>query len=189
MNSFPNDYGRFEMNTLLRFAGTVTLASLATVAACRSKDSSNGAAASSDSAANATAGSLEGPTRKDTSAMASMPGMSGGQMGNMMGAAMMDSMQTHLTMMDSMSTDRMKAMLPMHRQMVANMLSRMNSEMRQMNMSPDAAWTATIDSVRQDLTNMPEMSGSQLKAMMPDHHARVMRLLQAHRAMMGGTKS
>jgi hypothetical protein len=121
--------------------------------------------------------------------MAGMPGMSGGQMGNMMGAATMDSMQTHLTMMDSMSADRMKAMLPMHRQMVANMLSRMNSEMRQMNMSPDAAWTATIDSVRQDLTNMPEMSGSQLKAMMPDHHARVMRLLQAHQAMMGKTKS
>ena len=177
------------MNTLFRFAGTLTLASLAAIAACRSKDSTNGAA-SSDSAANAAAGSREGPTRKDTAVgMAGMPGMSGGQMGNMMGAAMMDSMQTHLTMMDSMSTDRMKAMLPMHRQMVANMLSRMNSEMREMNMSPDAAWTATIDSVRQDLTNMPDMSGSQLKAMMPEHHARVMRLLRAHRAMMGGTKS
>jgi len=177
------------MNTLFRFAGTVTLASLATIAACRSKDSSNGTA-SSDSAANAGAGSLEGPTRKDTSGgMAAMPCMSGGQMVNMMDAAMMDSMQTHLTMMDSMSADRMKAMLAMHRQMVANMLSRMNSEMRQMNMSPDAAWTATIDSVRQDLTNMPEMSGSQVKAMMPEHHARVTRLLQAHRAMMGGTKS
>ena len=177
------------MNTLFRFAGTVTLASLATLAACRSKDSSNGAA-SSDSAANAAAGSLEASTRKDTAGgMVGMPGMSGGQMGDMMSAAMMDSMQTHLTMMDSMSADRMKAMLPMHRQMVANMLSRMNSEMRQMNMSPDAAWTATIDSVRRDLTNMPELSGSQLKALMPDHHARVMRLLQSHRAMMGGTKS
>ena len=174
---------------LFRLGGTITLASLATIAACRSKDSTNGAA-SSDSTANAAAGSLEGPTRKDTAGgMAGMPGMSGGQMGNMMGAAMMDSMQTHLTMMDSMSAGRMKAMLPMHRQMVANMLSRMSSEMRQMNMSPDAAWTATIDSVRQDLTHMPEMSGSQLKAMMPDHHARVMRLLQAHRAMMGKTKS
>ena len=177
------------MNTFLRFTGTATLASLATIAACRSNDSSNGAA-SGDSTANAAAGSLEGPTRKDTAgAMAGMPGMSGGQMGNMMGAATMDSMQTHLTMMDSTSADRMKTMLPMHRQMVANMLSRMNSEMRQMNMSPDAAWTATIDSVRQDLTHMPEMSGSQLKAMMPDHRARVMRLLQAHRAMMGKTKS
>ena len=177
------------MNTLFRFAGTVTLASLATIAACRSGDSSNGAV-SGDSAANAAAGSLEGPMRKDTAGgMAGMPGVSGGQMGDMMGAAMMDSMQTHLTMMDSMSADRMKAMLPTHRQMVANMLSRMNSEMRQMNMSPDAAWTATIDSVRQDLTNMPEMSASQLKATMPDHRARVMRLLQAHRAMMGKTKS
>ena len=177
------------MKTLFRFAGTVTLASLGTIAACRSKDSTNGAA-SSDSAGNAAAGSLDGPTRKDSAGgMASMPGMSGGQMGKMMGAAMMDSMQTHLTLMDGMSADRMKSMLPMHRQMVANMLSRMNSEMRQMNMSPDAAWTATIDSVRQDLTNMPEMSGAQLEAMMPAHRTRVMRLLEAHRAMMGKTKS
>ena len=175
------------MTTLFRFAGTVTLASLATIAACRSKERTNGDG-SSDSAAKA-AGMLEGATRKDTAGgMASMPGMSG-QMGNMMGAAMMDSMETHLTTMDSMSADRMKAMVPMHRQMVATMLSRMNSEMRQMNMSPDAAWTAAIDSVRQDLTNMPEMSGSQLKTMMRDHHARVMRLLQTHRAMMGKTKS
>jgi hypothetical protein len=177
------------MNRRFRFARTVTLASLATIAACRSKDSTDGAA-SSDSAANAAAGSLEGPTRKDTAgAMAGMPDMSGGQMGNMMGAATMDSMQTHLTTIDSVSADRMKAMLPMHRQMVANMLSRMNSEMRQMNMSADAGWTATIDSVRQDLINMPEMSGSQLKTVMPAHGARVLRLLNEHRAMMGKTKS
>ena len=38
--------------------------------------------------------------------MARMPGMSG-QLGNMMGASVMDSTQTHLTMMDSMSADRM----------------------------------------------------------------------------------
>jgi hypothetical protein len=172
------------MNTIFRFFGTVTLASLATVAACRSKDNTNDAAA--DSAGNRAAGSLEGATRKDSAG--GMPGMSGGQMGNMMGAGMMDSMRTHMSMMDSMTADRMKSMLPAHRQMVANMLSRMNSEMRQMNMSPDAAWTATIDSVRQDLTTMPEMSGQQLKAMMPAHRARVMRLLEAHRAMMGKTK-
>lgn len=115
-----------------------------------------------------------------------MAGMSG--MGGMISTAMMDSMHTHMQMMESMNADRMKEMLPMHRQMVANMLSQMSSEMRSMNMAANAAWTATADSLRQDLTRMPEMSGQELKAMMPAHHARMMRLMQMHRDMMGKMK-
>jgi hypothetical protein len=38
--------------------------------------------------------------------------------------------------------------MALHRQMVANMISQMNREMRDMNAAGDAAWTATIDSVR-----------------------------------------
>jgi hypothetical protein len=64
------------------------------------------------------------------------------------------------------------------------MISRMGAAMRQMNMPADTAWNATLDSVRQDRTGMPEMSGPQLRDMMPDHHARLMRLLQMHRDMM-----
>ena len=57
-----------------------------------------------------------------------------------------------------------------------------------MNMPADAAWTATIDSVRQDLIHIPEMTALDLKAMMPAHHARITRLLQMHRDMMGKMK-
>jgi hypothetical protein len=103
----------------------------------------------------------------------------------MMGAGMMDSMHVHMSVMDTMSADQMKAMLPMHRQMLANMLSQMNQEMRSMNMAADQAWTALADSLREDLRRMPEMSGQQLKAMMPAHHARVTRLMEMHRDMMG----
>src|SRR6059036_1521839 len=67
------------------------------------------------------------------SKMGGMPGMSGA-MGGMMSAGMMDSMRMHMGMMEGMTGDRMKAMLPAHRQMVANMLSRMNGDMRQMGM-------------------------------------------------------
>ena len=157
------------MTPFFRVIGISTMV-CSTLAACRSKEERNSPTADS--------------ARNDTAAgMPAMPGMAGGQMGNMT-AAMMDSMQTHMAMMDTVSADHMKAMLPTHRQMVANMLSSMNSEMRQMNMSPDAAWAATIDSVRQDLTTMPDMTGPQLKAMMAAHHARVMRLVEQHRAMM-----
>ena len=115
--------------------------------------------------------------------MAGMSGMTG--MGGMMSTAMMDSMHAHMGAMEKMSGDRMKEMLPMHRQMVANMLSRMNSEMRNMNMPADAQWNATVDSLRQDLVRMPEMGTRELEAMMSAHHARMMRLMQMHRDMMG----
>jgi hypothetical protein len=139
-----------------------------TAAACETSDDR----AATDTQAGAAA---------DTSPMAGMP--RGGMMGGAM-SAMMDSMHTHMQMMDTMSASSMQAMLPMHRQMVGNVLSQMNAEMRQMNMPADTAWNATLDSVRQDLTGMPEMSGQQLRDMMPAHHARLTRLMQMHRDMM-----
>jgi hypothetical protein len=115
-----------------------------------------------------------------------VPGMAGA--GGKMGAAMADSMHAHMQHMETMTGDQMKAMLPEHRQMAANMLSRMSSEMRSMNMSADAAWNATADSLRQDLARMPDMSAQQLKSMMAGHHGRIMRLLGMHGSMMGTKK-
>ena len=138
---------------------------IVTVAACQTRDDR----AATDTQAGATA---------DTSPMAGMPGMGGAM------SAMMDSMHTHMQMMDTMSASNVQAMLPMHRQMVGNMISQMTTEMRQMSMPADTAWNATLDSVRQDIIGMPEMSGEQLREMMADHHARLMRLMQMHRDMM-----
>lgn len=133
----------------------------------------------------ATAGATAAPA--DTAAsMGDMPGMGG--TGGIMGAAMADSMHAHMQHMETMTGDQMKAMLPEHRQMAANMLSRMTSEMRSMNMSGDAAWNATADSLRQDLARMPDMSAQQLKSMMAGHHGRIMRLLGMHGSMMGTKK-
>lgn len=55
----------------------------------------------------------------------------------------------------------------------------MNSEMRSMNMASDQRWKATADSVRQDLSRMPEMSANELKTFMPMHCARITRLMEA----------
>ena len=115
-----------------------------------------------------------------------MKGM--GSMAGMMSASTMDSMHVHMQMMDTSSAQHVAAMLSTHRQMAANMLSRMNADMRGMNMSGDAAWNATVDSLRQDLTRMPDLDAAALKSMMPAHHARMMRLMQMHRDMMGKMK-
>jgi hypothetical protein len=93
-------------------------------------------------------------------------------------------LRAHMDMMRGATGDSLAAMLPQHRQMAANMLARMNREMSQMNMTANAAWTATVDSLRQDLTQMPEMGADQLSALMPAHEARLSRLSEMHRSMM-----
>jgi hypothetical protein len=108
---------------------------------------------------------------------ANMPGMGA------MESRMMDSMQTHMRAMEGMSPDRMKAMIPMHRQMVASMVSAFDDSMRQMNMPADAAWTALRDSISQDVTHMPDLSPSQLRILMPQHHERLSRFMKMHKDM------
>ncbi len=141
----------------------------------------------------------DGEPPADTGDMRGMPGMdsSGGMMGGMMDSAMrggmmsdgmMTRMQAHMRMMDGAGADSMQAMLPMHRQMVANMMAQFNREMRDMNMQTDAAWNATVDSLRQDLVRLPELPASELASFMPAHQARMRRLMEAHGAMMANTK-
>ena len=146
---------------------TLTVVSLALLVACgRATDRADTAAAGSD-----------------TGHTADMTGM-----GGMMSGAMMDSMAAHMRGMDTISAASLQAMMPMHRQMAANMIAQMNSEMRGMNMQADASWTALMDSVRQDLVRLPELNAQQVKAFIPDHHGRLMRLMQRHRDMMKNMK-
>ena len=167
------------MTTLLSTRARSALASLvcaAVLTACQRSDDRRTARDS--------AGMM--PHADSAAGMSGMDGMAGmGGMVGMMGTAMMDSMHAHLGGMEKMSGSRMKEMLPMHRQMAANMLSRMNTEMRSMNMPADTGWNATVDSLRQDLIRMPEMGTRELETMMPAHHARMTRLMQMHRDMMG----
>jgi hypothetical protein len=158
----------------------LTLLSAAALVAC-GKSGKEASGTPADSVSAATAGSLDGPSHigrlMDS---ASMPGM-----GGMMGSRMMDSMQTHMRTMEGMSLDRLKAMIPVHRQMVANMLSSFDGSMRQMNMPPDTAWIALRDSISQDVTHMPDLSPSQLRTLIPRHHERLNRLMKMHKDMMG----
>lgn len=140
---------------------------LAILAAC------GGGEPGEDTAAGMTAG-----------ATSSMAGHDMSGMGDMTSTAMMDSMTAHMRAMDTASAATLQAMLPMHRQMAANLVSQMDSEMRGMNMQDDARWTALMDSLRQDLARLPEVPAAQLEPFMDEHHDRLSRLMQSHRDMM-----
>ena len=112
--------------------------------------------------------------------MQDMAGMAGMQDGGMM-----PQMQAHMQMMMGMTADSMMSVMPQHRQMAANMLAEMNRDMQQMDMPGDEAWAATVDSLRQDLSRMPEMNEQELQELMPGHHARMTRLMELHGSMMG----
>jgi hypothetical protein len=170
-----NNLMRTRLASLLVAAVFTTLA-----AACGGGD----AASDADSAG----GMSQGMPGMDAG-MQGMPGMAGmgGGGGMAMDSAMMarmSQMQQHMTTMAALGVDSMMAMLPLHRQMTANELAEMNLEMQKMKMAPDSGWNALVDSVRTDLRTMPGMSGTSLHSMMPQHVARMMRLMQMHRDMM-----
>jgi hypothetical protein len=146
-------------------------------------------AACSQGKSGSAAGDTTARAGADTSrGMAGMPGMKNMQAGaGMMGVAMMDSMGAHIRTMCGMGAEQMESMLPMHRQMTANMVAQMNDQMRQMYVPASVDWTSTVDSVREDLVQMPDMSPRHLQQFMPAHCARVQRLLRMHQMMMQGT--
>lgn len=117
--------------------------------------------------------------------MAGMQGMSGM---SGMGGGNMSEMHSHMTMMEKVSPDSLKTMLPAHRQMVGNMLAQAGAEMRKMNMQSDAAFSALSDSLRQDLVRLPDLTGAELSRSFAEHHGRMMRYMKAHEEMMKNMK-
>jgi hypothetical protein len=156
-----------------RIAALAALALALSLSAC-SRD-----ARQADSSSTMTSKATGDSAKASGMPMAGMGGMNG--MSGMTG--MMTEMNTHMQSMMKASGEQMKGMVPAHRQMTANMLAEMNAEMKKMNMSGDAGWNALADSVRQDLTHLPEMSARELTDFMPAHQARMTRLMQMHQAM------
>ena len=160
------------MNRRMTIAAVITLVSLV---ACAGGDDTGDSASMEES-------SGQGMPMGGTDSMAAMEGMPG--MGAMASGSMMDQMQSHMAMMRQAGEDSLAAVMPMHRQMLANMIAQMNREMRDMGMAPDQDWEATIDSLRSDLRTMPEMTPAEMRSGMESHHARIDRIIRMHRSMM-----
>jgi hypothetical protein len=121
-------------------------------------------------------------TAAGTTGVQGMEGMQGMNMGG--SQDMMQQMQSHMQMMEGAQGDSLRNMATMHRQMAANMLAQMNRDMQQMNMAADPNWDALVDSVRQDLTRMPEWSNAEMRAAISAHMSRMRRLMEMHGTMM-----
>jgi hypothetical protein len=101
---------------------------------------------------------------------------------------MMREMRAPMQGMSAAGADSLRRIVPMHRQMTANMLQQMDTEMRGMQVADDASWTALADSVRQDLTLLPDVSSAELPDFMARHRGRLERLMARHGQMMEGAK-
>lgn len=115
----------------------------------------------------------------------SMP-MGGGDHMGMGGAGMMPMMGAHMDSMTRMSAGQMSGMMAAHEGMMSQMMDRMGSDMRSMQMSGDAKWNTLVDSVKADLAELPGLQGQQLSARMKAHTDRVRRLMAMHQGMMKG---
>jgi hypothetical protein len=154
----------------------IVAAALTLLASCGGSDGGDEATAGAETNDSGMAGmaGMEGMAR-----MGGLAGMEG------MGDSTMMEMRSQMEEMMGMNSAGMAAMMPEHRQMAANMLAQMNREMEQMSMTRDSAWVATVDSLRQDLVQMPGMGADEFPAFMPAHRDRVMRLMEMHDSMMG----
>jgi predicted small lipoprotein YifL len=157
------------MKRILR--GTTLTAALALLAACGGAEKEPEVVADAEMVAEP-AGGMEG-----------MPGMGGMESVGQGGIAAQ--LQAHMQMMEGASGEELQRMLPEHRQLVANMVAQFNREMRDMNMADDSDWNQTVDALRNDLVRLPEMSADELQAFLPEHQARIDRLIDMHRGMMG----
>ena len=158
---------------MLSIRSILMLTAVGALAACGGGEGAPEPALDTEVAA-APAGGMEG--------MQGMEGMAGMEMDG----EMMAQMQAHMQMMEGTSGEAMMQMMPQHRPMLANMISQMSREMRDMNMTADEEWSSTIEALRQDLVQMPEMSAAEMESFMPEHHVRVMRLMEMHQEMMAG---
>jgi len=165
----------------------LTVVIMLIVPGCRSRQD---AAASDSAVVTATvAGADTGTkTRSDAATKAgSDTGMVPATAMGKMVSQIMESMEVRMRVMDTASAATMQARMPSYHQMADSMLSRMNEEVRRMNIATDSIWPATVDSVRQDLSRMRAMTGSGMKAMMPAHLVRMRWLIQMQRTMTGKT--
>ncbi len=166
---------------LLAVAVTLILAS------CRSREDAGVFDSAADTAAMARADTAT-MAGADTGTMAAADtGMAGVTALGKMVSRMSESMEAHMRLMDTASAATMQARMPRHHRMADSLISRMNEEVRKMNIATDAIWPATVDSVRQDLSRLRAMTASDMTAVMPAHLARVRWLIQMHRTMTGKT--
>lgn len=110
-------------------------------------------------------------------------GMMGGTQMTMQGTHVMAMMSAQLDSLGAMTPAQMTSLLPVHQALTSQMMDSMSSDMQGMNMQPDSGWVPLSDSVRQDLTAMPGMTGGALETRMQSHIGRLRRMMTMYQGM------
>src|SRR3989441_740067 len=129
-------------------------------------------------------GKKESAPQQAMPAMGNMPGMAGMQGMGMRSDSLMPMMRAHLDSLAAHSPQTAVGMLSVHEALSSRMLDAMGADMTAMGMKPDPAWTALTDSVKQDLADLPAVSGRALDARLKAHIDRMRRLMAMHESMM-----
>lgn len=103
---------------------------------------------------------------------------------SMQGMQMMPLMRAHLDSLGAMEPAQITAAMAAHQDLASRMMDAMGADMRGMNMKPDSSWAALGDSLRQDLAELPGLSGATLKTRVQAHIGRMQRMLAMHEGMM-----
>lgn len=114
---------------------------------------------------------------------AAVGGMMGGAQMTAQEPDMVNLMSAQLDSLAIMTPAQMTAMMTAHDAQVSQMMDMMGSAMQGMNMRRDAGWMALNDSVQQDLTTMPALSGDALQARMQAHIGRMRRMMTMYQGM------
>ena len=131
----------------------------------------------------AACGKKESAPQQAMPGMGKMPGMTGMQGMGMRSDSLMPMMRAHLDSLAAISPQFAAGMLSMHEAMASRMLDAMGADMTAMGMKPDPAWTALTDSIKQDLADLPAVSGRALEVRLKAHIVRMRRLMAMHESM------
>jgi hypothetical protein len=96
---------------------------------------------------------------------------------------MMTEMRSNLGVMEASPGADIAGMVPAHRQRLEALISQMDADV---GARATDAWTATRDSLRQDLSRMQGLGAAQLQSMMDGHARRVRRAMEMHGEIAGG---
>ncbi len=132
----------------------------------------------------AACGKKESAPQQAMPGMGNMPGMTGMPGMGMRSDSLMPMMRGDLDSLAGLSPQFTAGMLSMHESMTSRMLDAMGADMTVMGMKPDPAWTALTDSIKQDLADLPALSGRALDARLKAHIDRMRRLMAMHESMM-----
>ena len=87
-------------------------------------------------------------------------------------------MEVELKALDTAKAPTIQAQLPQHIVAASRLVKHLDDEMQREGKATVPEWRAIVDSVRQDLVRMPEMSVSEIMTYMPSHHARLEQLMK-----------